>query len=249
MDRLPFEGPDPSAAYKHGWRLAAATILERYPVIIPDRHPFENEYLTQRFLAEQRVSLPAPAAMFLSDRDIAEGRSEPDFSDGVSDAFVPAPRVTEADKKNDTRSLKRALAERLYFVVKHTDGAPYRFPQTLVRDPGEDEDTSLVKMAERAFRAVTLAQHRPPVYYISHRPACHLEHIYPLAYQQKHEVYGVKIFFYRAVLLKGEIPEVRNAVDYRWARDCELEEMIGSGYYEAIKPMLFGVGPSIDFKV
>eukprot|EP00171_Calliarthron_tuberculosum_P017180 IDg17180t1 len=45
LDRLPSQGPDPAASFKHGWRLAAAPVLERYPLILPEMDEFEEEYL------------------------------------------------------------------------------------------------------------------------------------------------------------------------------------------------------------
>ena len=33
------------------------------------------------------------------------------------DEWVPAPRITEADHKNDIRSLERKLAQRLFLIV------------------------------------------------------------------------------------------------------------------------------------
>lgn len=40
----------------------------------------------------------------------------------------PAPRVTEADKKNDTLSLNRKLDQTLYLLVKNKEGR-WRFPE------------------------------------------------------------------------------------------------------------------------
>ena len=37
-------------------------------------------------------------------------------------AFQPAPRVTEADRKKDTKSLQRALDKRLFLLVKAEGG-------------------------------------------------------------------------------------------------------------------------------
>ena len=37
-------------------------------------------------------------------------------------AFQPAPRITDADRKNDTKSLLRALDKRLFLLVKAEGG-------------------------------------------------------------------------------------------------------------------------------
>lgn len=242
IDRLPSQGPDPAASFKHGWRLASAAVVERYPVITPEADPFEEDYLTGRFLEMQRRARPIPASLFLSERDVIEGRTEPNLEDKYADMYTPAPRRTEADEKNDTKSLERALDERLYFVVKRSEKSQnMQFPQVLVSDDG----TKMVDYAEQAFKSVTMPGTRPKLHFISYSPACHLEHVYPVRYQQKHDVYGLKIFFYRAILMSGEVDEIRNGVDYVWARDRELKGLLGAEYHAAIKPILFGTGPTV----
>lgn len=76
IDRLPSQGPDPaiSAQTPHGWRLASAAVLERYPVVVPRVHPFEEHYLKGRFLWESSVARPAPEELFISDRESVDGK-------------------------------------------------------------------------------------------------------------------------------------------------------------------------------
>jgi large subunit ribosomal protein L46 len=45
----------------------------------------------------------------------------------------PMPRRTEADEKNDTKSLSRALQRTLYLLVKNRDGQ-WQFPQDRLND-------------------------------------------------------------------------------------------------------------------
>lgn len=73
IDRLPSQGPDPAAKFRDGWRLAAAAVVERYPVVIPEQDPFEAEYLEGRFLEEQRRARPILPEMFLTEKDLIEG--------------------------------------------------------------------------------------------------------------------------------------------------------------------------------
>lgn len=246
VDRLPCQGADPADSYKHGWRLASAVMLERYPIVMPEMHPFEADYVRGRFLDQQLHAKPMPIEAFLTDKDRVEGRTEPNLDDPVADQYEPASCVTDADHTNDTRSLDRALAERLYLVTRAAGRSPrFRFPQMVV----DDAAVPMVTFAERALRAVTKVDKRPRVHFVAPRPACHLEHVFPIAYQQKHDVYGVKIFFYRAILIKGGIDEVRNAEDFAWARESELHQFVGDEYFNAIKPALLGVGPRIQYEV
>lgn len=246
IDRLPSQGKDPALAFKNGWRLASATILERYPTIIPEQHPFEHEYLQNRFLAHQLQSIPMPSEAFLTERDVLEGRKEPNFKDALAEEYQPGPRITKADHDHDTKSLDRALDERLYFLVKASHNSKvYRFPQILAND----DDIKLWDYAKKAFNAVTVLDDRPDVHFIGNRPCCHLEHVFPVKYQQEFDVYGVKIFFYRAVLLNGQINQVKNSVDYIWARETELKDLVGGNYYNSIEPALYGVGPKNNYQV
>lgn len=154
--------------------------------------------------------------------------------------YTPGPRVTEADKKNDVRSLNRALDKRLYLVVRRTDKSPHmQFPQTLATDSA----TPMGQYAQQALRAVVPTNNQLSAHFMGPMPACHLEHVYPPRYQEKHDVYGVKIFFYRAQLISGEISELRNGVDFSWATEDELPDLFSAEYHAAIKPILFGVGP------
>lgn len=243
IDRLPSQGPDPADKFRLGWRLASAAVVERYPIVMPDVEEFEDEYRIGRFTEQQHRARTIDPSWFLSEQDKVEGITEPTFEDPQGDRYEPGPRITEADRTNDRKSVERALPERLYFLVRRTEKSTnMQFPQVLV---GDDKVT-MSSYAEKAFKGVTVAASRPPVHFLSHSPACHLEHVYPSKYQEKHDVYGVKIFFYRGILMSGKIEGVRNAVDYMWARECELGDMLGEEYHAAIKPILFGVGPSVQ---
>lgn len=66
VERLPSQGPDPaiSDATPNGWRIAVAPVLERYPVVVPEPHPFEAKYLEGRFKWQQSIARPMPEEAF-----------------------------------------------------------------------------------------------------------------------------------------------------------------------------------------
>lgn len=174
-----------------------------------------------------------------------------DAEDALGDMYTPAPIVTEADKVNDMRSQDRALRERLYFVVKRSSSsAHYQFPQTLVTSP----NTKMREYAELSLQSTF----KPPCpltfHFFSNSPALHLAHIYSVSMREKTGCYGVKVFFYRAALLSGAVtpaqensPVLNSVADFLWARDSELPELLNSETYEAVKPLLFGLIPEVDF--
>jgi hypothetical protein len=62
--------------------------------------------------------------------------------------FKPAPRVTEADEKNDRRSLERKLPNSLYLIVKRNrTNNSWQFPQGKVLD----NENSMRSVAERVL--------------------------------------------------------------------------------------------------
>lgn len=65
-----------------------------------------------------------------AEQDGGDGEPEPVGSKKIEREAVerPMPRTTEADKKNDTKSLNRALQKTLYLLVKNKEGK-WQFPQ------------------------------------------------------------------------------------------------------------------------
>jgi len=230
IDRLPSQGPDPAAEYTNGWRLAAAAVLERYPVVIPEPHPFDVEYQRGRFLDRQSAARPAPVEWFLTEKDRINKVTEPTVDDPRAELYTPGPlRTPEVD--SDNTNIKRYLDERLYFVTKSTKKA--------------SSQVSMREYTRKALHSVLPPEERPPVHHISYFPTCHMEHIFSRNYQQKHDVYGVKLFFYRIMLMNPQkiIKKLNNNHQFAWATEKELESMLSRDYYNAIKPLLFGVGP------
>jgi hypothetical protein len=75
VDRLASQGPDPAVtdATPLGWRIAAAAFVERYPLIVPEPHPFEALYREGRFKWQQSVARPIPEEFFISEREAVTG--------------------------------------------------------------------------------------------------------------------------------------------------------------------------------
>lgn len=127
--------------------------------------------------------------------------------------FQPASRITEADKKNDRRSMERRLQDSLFLIVKRnrSDHA-WQFPQG--RWQGEEKEPSLRTVAERVIdRAVGKTQR----WFVSNAPIGHFIYEYPSAVKDKRKAFGAKIFYYRAQWIAGNIKlETKFYKDYAW---------------------------------
>ncbi|XP_054783337.1 54S ribosomal protein L17, mitochondrial-like isoform X2 [Prosopis cineraria] len=98
-------------------KIVASVLFERLPVVVPKIDPVVYAFQEFSFRWQQQYRRRYPDEFL--DRSNARGKGEYQID------YVPAPRVTEADKNNDRRSLQRALDRRLYLLLK---GNPYGAP-------------------------------------------------------------------------------------------------------------------------
>ena len=93
-----------AAAEGLDWDLAAATVVERTPVVTPELPTWERDFLE----LQQRLA-------YYDVHDWPEGLGPPHPStytqDEIDPPFELAPRATPADEAGDTTSLERALPE------------------------------------------------------------------------------------------------------------------------------------------
>lgn len=240
VDRLESQGVDPASHFKNGWRYVSCALIERYPVLTPTLSDIENKFLEKKFVSHQDICKGMTKEYFLSERDELQGLVEPIFTDVYADMYKGGDRNGSDEINNDRKSLKRRLDERLYFVVKKNwKSSLWTLPQMLVDE--KNLNVHMRSWAERGWKGV-IGKEKCDVGFLSWSPSCHLEHVYGVKQQAKHDVYGVKMFFYRGVVLNGDVKSVRNAVDWMWVAQDELEEAIGSEVYEGISGALLGNG-------
>ncbi|KAG5538295.1 hypothetical protein RHGRI_019030 [Rhododendron griersonianum] len=128
-------------------KIVASVLFERLPVVVPKIDPVVYAFQEFSFRWRQQYRRAYPDD-FLKKSD-ARGKGDYQID------YVPAPRVTDADKTNDKRSLQRALDRRLYLLLYgKTIAAPdgksvWHFPEKVY----ESEET-LRKCAESALKSV-----------------------------------------------------------------------------------------------
>ncbi|EGG15227.1 hypothetical protein DFA_10057 [Cavenderia fasciculata] len=163
----------------------------------------------------------------MQEQEEEEGEYEEDFS-----KFVPESRETDADKKNDRRSLERKLDKSLYLIVKRPNGE-WQFPSTIWID-GE----SMKNAAERALRDTTGENW---TYWIpSQAPAGVHKVILGEKEQSSLQAEGVKNFFYRSHYFKGELDiNKKFATDYHWIAKEEMKKYFSKNYFDQAHKLIF----------
>ncbi|KAE8685124.1 39S ribosomal protein L46 [Hibiscus syriacus] len=159
-------------------KIVASVLFERLPVVIPKLDPVV--YAFQEFSGKGDYQID----------------------------YVPAPRITEADKTNDRKSLQRALDRRLYLLLYgNSNGAPsgkpvWHFPE---------------KCAESALESVL--GDLSHTYFVGNAPMGHMV-IEPR--ENVSEPY--KRFFFKSQVIDTNKFNIRKCEDFVWVTKDELLE-------------------------
>ena len=200
------------------WRIMGATILHRYPVVLPDMPKWHEdmEMVKDKIEAAKRSHflglVDGTNAQFIED-------SNPTYVEILeSMPFKPASRITEADIKNDRKSLERKLPNSLYLIVKRNrSDNSWQFPQ------GKSAENETLRLTSE--RVVDRAVGKINRWFISNSPAGYNCYAYPEAIQKQRKQYGAKIFYYRCQLIDGSVKlETRLYTDYAWVTRDEISE-------------------------
>ncbi|KAG0225232.1 54S ribosomal protein L17 mitochondrial [Actinomortierella wolfii] len=145
-------------------------------------------------------------------------------------------RVTEADRKNDVRSLERALSRTLYLIVKKPrDQHAWQFPQGGVNVTENLQEAAGRELAEECGTNMDL-------WFVGRVPVGHYNYSFPKAFREKSEnpaVSGAKVFFMKAHIFAGQVQvDNKEIVDFAWVTKQELKDYVSAEYYEAVKDML-----------
>ncbi|CAM8978978.1 unnamed protein product [Rhodiola kirilowii] len=201
-----------SAASTREEKIVAAVLFERLPVVIPKIEPIVYAFQEFSFRWRQQYRRVYPDEML----DKAAGRGKGDYHID----YEPAPRITEADKTNDTKSLQRALDRRLYLLLygdsySAPDGKPvWHFPEKVY----EDEDT-LRQCAESALKSVI--GDLKNTYFVGNAPMGHMT-IEPTAIGETSSPF--KQFFFKSQVIATNNYDIKNSKDHVWVTKDELLE-------------------------
>ncbi|XP_011659322.1 39S ribosomal protein L46, mitochondrial isoform X2 [Cucumis sativus] len=192
-------------------KIVAAVLFERLPVVIPKIDPVIYAFTDFQFRWQQQYRRKYPDE-FLNK---ADGRGKGDYQID----YVPAPRITEADKTNDRKSLKRALDRRLYLLLYGPSiGAPDEKPIWHFPEKAYETEETLRKCAESALKSVLgdLSQ----TYFVGNAPMGHM--VVPPT--ETAPVPTLKRFFFKSQVVAADKFDIGKCEDFVWVTKDELLE-------------------------
>ncbi|OMO90331.1 Ribosomal protein L46 [Corchorus olitorius] len=207
-------------------KIVASVLFERLPVVIPKIDPivYAFQEFSFRWRQQYRRRYPDEFLNMSKSRALAllsEGVIRKDDIEGKGDDqmdYVPAPRITEADKTNDRKSLQRALDRRLYLLLYGDSyGAPSGKPVWHFPEKVYDSEETLRKCAESALRSVL--GDLSHTYFVGNAPMGHMV-IQPT--ENVPEPY--KRFFFKSQVIDTNKFNIGKCEDFVWVTKDELLE-------------------------
>ncbi|KAF9355123.1 54S ribosomal protein L17 mitochondrial [Mortierella sp. AD094] len=144
-------------------------------------------------------------------------------------------RITEADRKNDVKSLERALQRTLYLIVKKPrEQHAWQFPQGGVRAVENLQEAAGRELQEECGGNMDL-------WFVGRVPIGHYSYSHPKNFKTESDtpVKGTKVFFMKAHIFAGQVQvDNKEIVDFAWVTKQEMKDYVSPDYYEAVKDML-----------
>lgn len=235
------------------WDILCGLCLERKPTILREMNAIERKFAqilsdieyenSKKSEHEIRAEGDARRADMLKsgsqldakelDKSIGQTAYEfEDLSKKEAESFVPAARITEADKLNDVHSTDRKLDKHLTFIVNEQVGSSnvWMLPHAPV---GKGE--TLRQAAERILREK--CGHNLRARFYGNAPFGFYKYRYPLSVRQSTDSVGAKIFFMKAQYTQGTVDKEK-APEFNWATRTELSDKFVSSYDKAVQSFL-----------
>lgn len=134
--------------------------------------------------------------------------------------YVPASRITEADKTNDRKSLQRALDRRLYLLLYgNVYGSPAADPVWHFPEKVYESEETLRKCAESALESVL--GDLSHTYFVGNAP---MGHTVIQQTEDSAKVPSFKRFFFKSQVIATNKFNVRKCKDFVWVTKDELLE-------------------------
>ncbi|EMC98889.1 hypothetical protein BAUCODRAFT_120182 [Baudoinia panamericana UAMH 10762] len=160
----------------------------------------------------------------------------------------PMPRITEADRTNDQRSLSRKLDRSLYLLIKNKEGQ-WRFPEDRIygrENLHQAAERILVQSCGINMNTWIVGNH-PVGHHAARFESPILSKISPnrLVSTSNHELeqeeYGEKVFFMKGRIMAGQADIKSNEYgdsEFRWLAKEEVKEVVQPDYWWSVRNML-----------
>ncbi|XP_041001900.1 39S ribosomal protein L46, mitochondrial-like [Juglans microcarpa x Juglans regia] len=193
-------------------KILASVLFERLPVVIPKIDPVVYAFQEFSFRWRQQYRRRYPDELL--DKSNSRGRGDYQMD------YEPAPRITEADKRNDKKSLQRALDKRLYLLLYgKAFGAPSGKPVWHFPERVHDSEKTLRKCAESALASVIGDLSR--TYFVGNAPMGHMV-IQPTEHESDSSSF--KRFFFKSQVVATNKFDIGECEDFVWVTKDELLE-------------------------
>ncbi|GAA5838115.1 hypothetical protein JCM11251_004711 [Rhodosporidiobolus azoricus] len=240
------------------YRVVAAALLSRPPLVLPPLSPLERSYYAyqrriHRALAkpvetsagwffkkgsaaekaftkfDQRAEKEDTGAAKSEEREFELAREEVEGSKEVME------RENEADKKGDIKSLERRAERTLYLLLKKKrDQHAWQFPQGAV-----ESSESLVDAAQRELLEEVGVN--VDVWPVGRVPAGAMEYQFPKEHVKKFPGQeAARVFFMPMRMIRGQcVPNQKEGiVDFAWLTKEEVKDKVDAAYWKEVEPLL-----------
>ncbi|XP_067411763.1 large ribosomal subunit protein mL46 [Emydura macquarii macquarii] len=234
------------------WRLLGALCLQRPPSVTQALEPEQEEMarLVQQIevekshLSDHEIRHLEEIAQLqkrkdnISEEEASSGQAvlliqdQEDAWEQKFKQFKVAPRITDADQRNDRTSLNRKLDRNLVLLVKEKVGNQelWLLPQAEWQ-AGE----TLRSTAERVLS--TLSGNHIQAKFLGNAPCGFYKYKFPRALRTENGV-GTKVFFFKALLQSGDLPQAERRGDYVWVSKGELGDYLKPDYLKKVTRFL-----------
>lgn len=181
-----------------GWKFDAAMLLERSPRLVPE--DYEPSWAVEWRQFQDELDLRRKKQVPLEWLETRRSKMEE-----AAKVFRPNPRITDADRTNDTKSLHRALNRPLYLIVKKHGSETWSLPSAEWAKNETMRETA-ERMAKQHY-GFDLTQHL-----LGNAPVAHLENG------------KTKTFFFHNLWLGGNVilKDNKNLKDFAWVTQAEF---------------------------
>ncbi|XP_066446080.1 large ribosomal subunit protein mL46 [Eleutherodactylus coqui] len=146
-----------------------------------------------------------------------------------------APKITEADEKNDRTSLNRKLESNLVLLIKEKIGNEeiWMFPQI--------EWMAGETMRQTAGRALSnLSEKHIEALFLGNAPCGFYKYKFPKMMRSE-DVMGAKVFFFKALLKSQSLLPNKKKGEYVWVSKDELKDYLKPAYLSEVNKFVIDI--------